>query len=126
MLSDLRLTICSPTKSGRQAAGFLLACVVAVGAPAVLAEERSPALAFSLQDQFDRTYTEKNWPGKILVLIVSDRKGSQFNGAWQAAIAGALKPPASSQVQFVGVADVHSVPGFMHGLVKRYFPQDKN
>lgn len=101
--------------------GFLL-----ISLPPLAAQE-STLIEFKLKDQFDREYTHESWQGKILIVIGSDREGSQYNERWGEAIHKALADsPGFAYVQFVGVADLRGVPFFLKGFVKGKFPEDRS
>jgi hypothetical protein len=88
-----------------------------------LAQDTS-LISFELEDQFDRTYTEKDFENKIVIAICSDKDGSKYNGAWGEAIHDSLKDDEGfGQIKFLPVADVRGVPFFMKGFVKGKFPK---
>lgn len=92
-----------------------------------LAAQESTLIEFKLKDQFDREYSSESWQGNILIVIGSDREGSQYNERWGEAIHKALADsPGFSHVQFVGVADLRGVPFFLKGFVKGKFPEDRS
>lgn len=86
----------------------------------------STMVTFELQDQFDREYSDQSWPDKIIVLIGSDRGGSQFNAPWGEQIYLELQiDDAIDEVQIIGLADLRGVPFFLKGFVKGKFPRDR-
>ena len=46
---------------------------------AISAHDDVPLISFTLKDQFDREYTNRSFPDKILVVIAADRDGSKFS-----------------------------------------------
>lgn len=104
----------------------LPALVLSLTSPLVFGANAMPKLAFALQDQFGRDYSEAKFANKIVVLTVADREGGQFSGAWTQAIAAALTPETRTRVQFFPVADLRGVPGFVKSFVRRKFPKEKN
>lgn len=44
-----------------------------------LAAQESTLIEFKLKDQFDREYSSESWQGNILIVIGSDREGSQYS-----------------------------------------------
>jgi len=130
-MTDLRFALCRPTSSSRLIAACGLACLFlglslpALPAGPAPADGTVPPLTFALKDQFDREYTQALCAGKIAIVFEADREGSKFSGQWSAAIAAGLKSAASPAVQWVSVAELPSVPGFLQGFVKSKFPQDK-
>ncbi len=100
--------------------GFLI-CLL----PAAVFSQDSTLIDFKIKDQFDRVYTENSWPDSIIVIIGSDRKGSEFSGTWSGAIKDSLKnEPGFERVKFVGLSDLRGVPFFLKGFVRGKFPKD--
>jgi predicted transcriptional regulator len=94
-----------------------------VGSPSH-AEERE-LLDFELKDQFENPHRRSDVAGNIVLLIGSDRGGSQFNGAWGKAIHDSLSDhPRYDQISHLGYADLRGVPFFVKGVVRGKFPQD--
>ncbi len=88
------------------------------------AKNTAPPLTFALKDQFDHEYTQALYAGKTAIVVEADREGSKFSGQWSDAISRALKSAANPAVQWVPVATLPSMPGFLHGFIKSKFPQD--
>ena len=88
------------------------------GAPAP-----EPPLSFDLKDQFDRAYTQALCAGRIAVMVIADREGSKFSGPWSEAVGRGLTAAAAPATQWVPVATLPAVPGFMRGFIKGKFPQ---
>ncbi len=88
-------------------------------------EPPAPPLSFDLKDQFDREYTQALCAGRIAVMIIADREGSQFSGQWSEAIGRGLKSAGAPATQWVPVATLPAVPGFVRGFIKGKFPQDQ-
>lgn len=82
-------------------------------------------LSFDLKDQFDREYTQALCTGRIAVMVIADREGSKFSGPWSQAVGRGLEAAAAPATQWVPVATLPGVPGFMRGFVKGKFPQKK-
>ncbi len=94
---------------------------------AIFAHDDVPLVSFTLKDQFDREYTERSFPDKILVVIAADRDGSKFRDSWQQAIYDALlKKQIAEQVWFINVADLRGGPSFLHSFIKGKFPKEKD
>lgn len=93
------------------------------------AEEKAlgvPLFDFAISDQFGQKHRHTDYSGKILVVIGSDKDGSQFNGAWNSAIEDSLKDHANyARVAYLPVADTRGVPFFIKPFVRRKFPKDK-
>lgn len=93
----------------------------------ISAHDDVPLISFTLKDQFDRAYTERSFPDKIVVVIATDREGSKFSDSWQQAIYDALlKRQTEGQVQFIRVADLRDAPWFLYGFIKGKFPKEKD
>ena len=82
-------------------------------------------LDFELEDQFDEVHRRSDVQSNIVLLIGSDKGGSQFNEAWGKTIHDALSDhPQYPQVSHLAHADLRSVPFFLKGLIRSKFPQD--
>jgi hypothetical protein len=80
--------------------------------------EPLPACApFTLDDQYRQSHTVSFPREKPLVLLIADKEGSAQINPWIAA----LKQRFGGRVDFAGVADVRSAPGFLRGLVRGRF-----
>jgi len=94
-----------------------------VGSPSH-AEERE-VLDFELKDQFENVHRSSDVAGNIVLLIGSDRGGSQFNGTWGKAIHVSLSDhPRYDQISHLAYADLRGVPFFVKGVVRGKFPQN--
>ena len=87
----------------------------------------APVPEFTLRDQFDRPFGLRDHGDSVVVLICSDREGSQWTSAWSraayAAADSSRRATGSSRVR-VSIrfaADLRGVPGFLHGFVKGKF-----
>jgi hypothetical protein len=82
-----------------------------------------PLLEFEIKDQFDSLHTEKDYLGGVTVIIGSDRGGSKYIGMWTKVIVDSFGNKFdNSQIAFLPVADVSSIPFFLKGYVKGKFP----
>jgi len=80
---------------------------------------------FKLEDQFDKMHTRSDYAGKIIVIVGSDRKGSEYNSQWVESLWDSIKTDKlDSAVTFVGVANLGAVPFFMQSIVQGFFPED--
>jgi hypothetical protein len=83
-------------------------------------------ISFEIEDQFDRVYTENDFLKTILVIIGSDRGGSKYNELWGNAIGDSLRNERNhQQIKFLPVADLRVAPSLVRGIVKRFFPKEK-
>jgi peroxiredoxin len=78
------------------------------------------ASEFTLQDQYEKTVSLRQYAGHIVVLIASDKEGSTQNPAWTKAI----KDKYADRVIVQGIADVSSVPFFLKGKIRNDFKKD--
>lgn len=73
------------------------------------------ALAFSIEDQFEKTWSwAANYKGKPTVLVLSDWKGSSYINNWTKPLLERFK----GRVQFAAFADVSMAPSFMQEIVR--------
>lgn len=83
-------------------------------------------ISFELKDQFDHPHTEKELSGHIVILIGSDKGGSQYNPLWGKAIHDSLvNNDGFKRLKFLAVADLRGVPFFLKGFVKGKFSKDE-
>ena len=68
-------------------------------------------------DQYEHTWQLSEMRGSVVVLIAGDRVGNKYNGTWERAVRARYQ----RQVKIVPVANLASVPGFMHGFVRGKF-----
>ena len=90
-----------------------------------LCQAEMKLIEFEMEDQFENSYTSNSWNENILIFIAGDRKGSSYNRNWAIAINNEVKKNPQS-VKLIGLADLGSVPFFLTGIVKAYFPDDTN
>ena len=83
-----------------------------------LAAEASQLL---LTDQYDHPFQLSDLHGSVVVLIVGDRTGSNYMDAWSRALRARYKPEDYPQLKRVSAANLASVPGLLHGFVKKKF-----
>lgn len=80
--------------------------------------DRIPELV--LEDQYGESVSFRKFEGRVLVLIGSDKEGSEQNGPWKKALSSRYK----DSIALMGIADVSTVPSFMTGLIKSRFKKD--
>ena len=101
---------------------FLFCCLKSIG----FAQE-SKLISFEIKDQFDRIYTEESFKDSIIILIGSDKDGSEYNGLWAQAIVDSLKNKKGFEyIKIVPQADMSVVPAFMRAVVKLMLPKEKH
>ena len=81
---------------------------------------------FEMKDQFDSIHTDQMYRGGIIVLIASDRGGSEYNDKWARAIYGELKEDAVlDKIKWLAMADVSGAPSFLQGFIRGFFPKER-
>ena len=94
--------------------------------PVVALSQTSKLISFDMEDQFHTRYTPDDFLGKMIVLIGSDRGGSEYNNKWGKAIEDELKRgEITYDLNWLPVADVSAAPFFMKGYVRNMMPEDK-
>lgn len=89
--------------------------------------QETALISFKLRDQFNNSYTEKDFTNRIVIIVGSDKEGSQYNERWSLAIYDSLKKEnLIDSVRFLPVADLHGVPFFIKSLVRSKFPRAKH
>jgi predicted transcriptional regulator len=83
-----------------------------------LLDSRAPE--FSLHDQYEKTVSLRQYEGRIVVLIASDKEGSAQNPEWIKAVRGRY----GERISIQGIADVSGVPFFLKGKVRNDFKKD--
>ena len=78
------------------------------------------AMDFTLQDQYEKMISLRQYEGRIVVLIASDKEGSPQNAGWTKAI----KDKYADRIMVQGIADVSSVPFFLKGKIRNDFKKD--
>ena len=95
---------------------FLLACSRTLAAGDTNAAATNLVAGFELLDQFDAPRKIAFPATNTLVLIVTDRKGSEQVEGWMAALEKYPHP-----VTVRGLADLGGAPWFVHGRIRRHF-----
>ena len=105
----------------------LLPWALALVAPATpAAGQQSTLVSFEIEDQFDRVHRETDYAGRIVIIIGSDREGSQFHDGWVSAIRDSLPEGWNEELSILPVADVRGVPFFLKGRIKGNFSKDED
>jgi predicted transcriptional regulator len=93
------------------------------------ATERVPEttlIQFEIKDQFDRPHSERELQDRHVLLLCGDRKGSQYQGQWAAALRDSLRSRGRLEsTTLIEIADLRGVPFFVKGSVKKKFPRDE-
>jgi len=105
----------------------LLVTALVVAAGSFAFAEDLQLLDFELQDQFENTHKSSDVEGTIVLLIGSDKGGSQFNELWGKAIYDFLGDhPRYGQISHLAFADLCGVPFFLKGMIRSKFPENPN
>ena len=106
---------------------LIFVCLLAFAASLPLASTRGTQLiSFEITDQFDRLHTEAELLGAVVVMLVSDQRGSQYSDEWERGIRGSFPATEHPQgVRVVSIANLHNVPFFIRRFVKSKFPKDE-
>jgi hypothetical protein len=80
---------------------------------------------FEIEDQFKNIHRRADVLDHIVLLIGSDKDGSQYNEDWGKAIHSSLiDHPQYHRISQLALADLRSVPFFLKGFVRRKFPEN--
>jgi hypothetical protein len=91
----------------------------------VIFAQDSTLIEFNMEDQYKIKYSHNQFLGKVLIVVGSDREGSQFNEAWSRAILDSLTSfQLEDSITFMAVADLKGVPRLLRGFVRRKFPKN--
>jgi hypothetical protein len=88
-------------------------------------EDPLQLIDYEIEDQFNAMHERADVDGRVVLLIGSDKDGSEFNALWGKAINDALIDVSQSdQIIQLPQADLRGVPFFVKGMVKEKFPQE--
>ncbi len=123
-LTSRATTGSEPRKLRRLVAAAAVASLTAVAAAG--AQPETTLIDFSFEDQFGRTYTHESWPGRGLIVVAGDRKGSQFTSRWSGALRTGLEERGRGDAyRIVGLSHLDSVPRLLRRMILKKFPQDE-
>jgi hypothetical protein len=106
------------------AATVVLAVRPAGGEP--VATPADTLIAFTCLDQFDREHTDAELRDRVAVLLWADRAGNDHRRRWKRLLARELREDvAAGTVAMRDVAHARGVPGFVKGMVKGSFSEDR-
>jgi len=87
--------------------------------------QQSALVSFEMKDQFDHVHRQSDYADRILIVIGSDRSGSEFHDDWETALRDSLAADSSHvEIAFLSVAEVRGVPFFLKGTVKGKFSRE--
>lgn len=96
-----------------------------VGLSGNLSAQMTTLIPFEIEDQFEVVHRDTDYAGRILIVIGSDRGGSEFNAGWGVALTEALEEEEHfDRIAFLPLADLTGVPFFVKGMVRGRFPTD--
>lgn len=78
----------------------------------------SPAPGFELRDQYDSVFTLGSTHGRVVLLVVGDRRGNQYMGAYTRPVRERF---SAEQLRIVPIANLRGVPFFVKGSVRGRF-----
>lgn len=108
-------------------AGLIIILVLVLVGPTTTHGQDSTLIDFEIKDQFGRVHSHQDYINRVVVVIGSDKDGSQFNGIWDEAIHDSLENhPEYGRIAFLALADVRGVPFFIKGIVKGKFPKERD
>jgi len=82
-------------------------------------------ISFRIKDQFDYLHTDGRYRNSVLLITWADRKGSEYLGDWNRALADSLGEEVRTyRLRMLSVAHVKGVPFFIKGKIKNSFKQD--
>lgn len=84
-----------------------------------------PLVEFRIKDQFDVLHTSGYFRNSVVVVVSGDRKGHEFMGPWQTALADSLAPELETfRVKIIRHAHLKGAPFFVKGKIKSSFSRD--
>ena len=96
---------------------LFLTAVILAAQESYAAGQMKSLIPFELEDQFAKSYTDRDVRNYYVILLGGDRKGSTFCFAWSDAMKEELKSDAlRKKIEFLGVADLKAAPGALHRL----------
>ena len=87
--------------------------------------KESTLIEFKIKDQFKKEYTDAQFRGVPLCVLIANKGGSAFSRVWSPAIRDSLDVMGlGGAVNVLGVADMRGVPFFLKGLVRGKLPKE--
>lgn len=90
--------------------------------PAAGGEPTAAFPAVALRDQFGTAVTLASPPGVPVVVLASNREGSEAAGRWQRVFRDAAQ--TAGGVRVLSVADLRGAPRLVRGLIRGQMPKD--
>jgi len=83
-------------------------------------------IPFSLEDQFDVSYTDAQYKDYYVILVGGDRKGSDYCFTWSDVIKEKLENDSmKDKIKVLGIADLKAAPTSFRSFIKGKFPKEK-
>jgi hypothetical protein len=107
------------------AVGGALVGAVILGVPVgVPAQPPAQLPAATLRDQFGGTTTLASPPGAPVVVLASNREGSDAAARWERQFRAATAGSMAGVVRVLSVADLRGAPRLVRGLIRGQMPKD--
>jgi predicted transcriptional regulator len=97
---------------------MVFASLAGIAGAQSLIDTRAPE--FTLQDQYDKSFSLHQFGGRVLVLIACDKKGKVQNPPWIKAI----REKYGDGIALLGAADVRGVPFFLKWKIRNDFKKE--
>ena len=112
---------------------LLVLCLTLLPAWRGLAQQESPEprsqprlIAFELEDQFERTWTDADYRDRVVLAIATGRKSKELAEDWGDAIdAEFANELETGELAVLAVASLKGIPGFLKGSVRGRFPENR-
>ena len=82
-------------------------------------------IEFEIEDQFREKHTHREFIGKALIVVGSNKGGKDYNEPWAETLRDSLDA-SGHDVSFLGLADVRGVPFFLKGMIRGKFPKSRD
>ena len=105
---------------------LVTACLLLAGSSLVSAAD-STLIEFELKDQFKFEHHDEDFHGKVLLVMVGNKKGGKFARVWSEHLQDSI--PAwglDDDVELLSVADMGGVPFFLKGMIRGKMPKEPN
>jgi hypothetical protein len=106
----------------RSLAALLLLSLQPVGGQSA-PTRATPPVAFTLDDQFGKRWTEESLSGRWTVLLAGQREHAEVLKAWSDSLHRAFATDAAT-VRWLMVADLRGIPRVMHRLASQRAPRE--
>lgn len=89
-------------------------------------EKQEKLITFKMEDQFENMYSSDDYKGKMVIVITSDREGSDYNKVWGKTLNDSLTANKKKlgTIPILAVANLEAVPYLMRSIVQSFFPDN--